>query len=564
MTTIIEMPRPTPPLILVVSGDEVVRQQLVHDIAHRFAADYTVAAAATTDAALDRLSSQASSRSATALVIVDERLGNPPSDFLRHVHQLQPQAKRILLIKRGNYSSRHPVVTVMALGQVDYHLFDPWFPLERILYPGISEFLAAWDSSQDAEKVAVRIVGRPTAARSHQVRDLLTRAAVPFWFHAPGTEAARQALTEASEDGTRLPVMLFYSGTVLVDPSNADVIEELGITIRPSSMSCDLVVLGAGPAGLAAAVYAASEGLRTMVLEPEVPGGQAGTSSLIRNYLGFHHGVSGEELAGRATEQAWLFGADIVLTQRGTKLELRGEDRIVHTSDGSAVAARAVVLATGVTWRRLDVPHLEALVGAGVFYGAAGAEAQAMSGRHVVVVGGGNSAGQAAVHLAQYARSVTMLVRGAGLAATMSKYLITEITSNPAITVRVRTEIVDGGGSGDLETLTVVDHTTGRTTTLSTTALFVLIGAQPHTDWLAGTVARDPQGYLLTGQLATATDAAPTWPLERSPMLLETSVPGVFAAGDVRSRSVKRVAAAVGEGSTAVRLIHAYLAGEYA
>jgi thioredoxin reductase (NADPH) len=555
----------SPPLILVVSGGEVIRQQLVHDIAHRFGADYTVAAASTTDAALHRLGSQASSGAATALVIVDERLGNPPlSDFLRRVHQLVPQAKRILLIERGNYSSRHPVVTVMALGQVDYHLFDPWFPLERILYPGISEFLAAWDTSQDAHNVAVQIVGRPAAARSHQVRDLLTRAAVPFWFHEPETEAGRQALAEAGEDGTRLPVMLFYSGKILVDPSNADVIEELGMTIRPSSTSCDLVVLGAGPAGLAAAVYAASEGLHTVVVEPEVPGGQAGTSSLIRNYLGFRHGVSGEELASRASEQAWLFGADIVLAQRGTKLELRGDDRIVHTSDGSAVAARAVVLATGVTWRRLDIPSLEALVGAGVFYGAAGAEAQAMRGRDVVVVGGGNSAGQAAVHLARYARSVTMLVRGAGLAATMSKYLITEITSNPAITVRARTEIVDGGGLGGLETLTMLDHTTGHATTTPTTALFVLIGAQPHTGWLAGTVARDPQGYLLTGQLAAAIDAGPAWPLERSPMLLETSVPGVFAAGDVRSRSVKRVAAAVGEGATTVRLIHAYLAGESA
>jgi thioredoxin reductase (NADPH) len=275
----------------------------------------------------------------------------------------EPHAKRILLIERGNYSSRHPVVTVMALGQVDYHLFDPWFPLERILYPGISEFLAAWDTSQDAHNVAVRIVGRPAAARSHQVRDLLTRAAVPFWFHEPETEAGRQALAETGEHGTRLPVMLFYSGNILVDPSNADVIEELGMTIRPTSTSRDLVVLGAGPAGLAAAVYAASEGRRTMVVEPEVPGGQAGTSSLIRKYLGFRHGVSGVELAGRASEQAWLFGADIVLAQRGTRLEPRGDDRIVYTSDGSAVAARAVVLATGVTWRRLDIPSLEALTG---------------------------------------------------------------------------------------------------------------------------------------------------------------------------------------------------------
>ena len=554
------------PLILVVSSEEYVRQGLTSDLGRRFGADYTVAAVATTDAALDRIEAQASDRAETALVIVDERLGDPlPSDFLLRVHQRQPQAKRILLIERGNYSFRHPVVSIMALGQVDYHLYDPWFPLERILYPSISEFLAAWDSGRDAPNVAVRIVGRSAAARSHEVRDLLSRAAVPYWFFEPESEQGRRALTEAGADGSRLPVMHFYSGAVLVDPSNLDVIEELGMTVRPSTTSCDVLVLGAGPAGLAAAVYAASEGLRTMVVEPEVPGGQAGTSSLIRNYLGFRHGVSGDELAVRASEQAWLFGADVVLSQRGTRLELRDDQqRIVHTTDGSAVAARTVVIATGVAWRRLSVPALEALVGMGVFYGAAGAEARAVEGQDVVVVGGGNSAGQAAVHLARYARSVTMLVRGPGLAATMSKYLITEIASNPVISVRVRTEIVDGGGSGGLETLTVADRVTGRRATLPATALFVLIGAEPHTDWLVGTVARDPQGYLLTGQLAAAEDLDPAWPLERPPMLLETSTPGVFAAGDVRSRSVKRVAAAVGEGATAVRLIHAYLAGEEA
>ena len=412
-------------MILVVTGDETVRRQLVHDIAHRFGADYTVTTAATTAAALRRLQDQASAGAATALVIVDERLGHQP-DFLLRVHRLHPQAKRIMLIERGDYSSSHPVVSVMALGQIDYHLFNPWFPLERILYPGISEFLAAWDTSQDAHNVAVKIVGHSTAARSHQVRDLLTRAAVPYWFFEPESDAGRKALAEAGEDGSRLPVLHFFSGNVLIDPSNADVVGELGMTIRPRP-SCDVMVLGAGPAGLAAAVYAASEGLHTMVLEPEVAGGQAGTSSLIRNYLGFRHGVSGEELAGRATEQAWLFGADIVMAQRAAKLEVRGDDRIVHTGDGSSVAARAVVLATGVTWRRLDIPALEARVGAGVFYGAARAEAQAMRGRDVVVVGGGNSAGQAAVHLARYARSVTMLVRGGGLAASMSTYLITEI-----------------------------------------------------------------------------------------------------------------------------------------
>ena len=553
------------PLILVVSGEEGVRQGLVHDIARRFGADYTVTAVATTDAALDRLGSQAAAGADTALVIVDERLGNPPpADFLLHVRQTEPQAKRILLIRRGNWSSGHPVVSGMALGRVDYHLFSPWAPLEQILYPSVSDFLAAWNTSQDAPNVAVRIVGHQSAARSHEVRDLLTRASVPYWFFSPETEAGRQVLADAGEDGRRLPVMLFYSGSVLVDPSNADVVDVLGVNTSPPTTSCDVLVVGAGPAGLAAAVYAASEGLDTMVVEPEIPGGQAGTSSLIRNYLGFRHGVSGQDLGVRATEQAWLFGATFVLTQRATRIEVRGADRIVHVTDGSTVTARAVVLASGVAWRRLSVPALEALVGAGVFYGAAGAEARAVQGRDVVVVGGGNSAGQAAVHLARFARSVTMLVRGPGLAATMSKYLVTEITSNPVISVRVRTEILDGGGAAGLETLTVIDHTTGHPATLPATALFVMIGAEPRTEWLAGTVARDPQGYLLTGQLAAAHDTKLAWPLDRPPMLLETSVPGVFAAGDVRSRSVKRVAAAVGEGATAVRLIHAYLAGEEA
>jgi thioredoxin reductase (NADPH) len=553
------------PLILVVSGEEGVRQGLSSDIARRFGADYAVMAVGTADTALNRLKSQLAQRGRVALVIADERQSDPPpADFLLHVRRLEPHARRILLIRRGNWSSNHPIVSGMALGRIDYHLFDPWAPLEQILYPSISEFLAAWNTSQEAPIAAVRIVGHQSAARSHEVRDLLTRASVPYWFFAPETEVGRQVLAEAGEDGMRLPVMLFYSGTVLADPSNADVVDVLGVNTSPPAPACDVLVVGAGPAGLAAAVYAASEGLDTMVVEPEIPGGQAGTSSLIRNYLGFRHGVSGQDLGVRATEQAWLFGVDFVLTQRATSVEVRDADRIVHTTDGSSVRARAVVLATGVAWRRLSVPALEALVGTGVFYGAAGGEARAVEGQDGVVVGGGNSAGQAAVHLSRYARSVTMLVRGPGLAASMSKYLITQITSNPVISVRVRTEIVDGGGSGGLETLTVLDQVSGDQATLPATALFVLIGAEPHTDWLAGTVARDSQGYLLTGQPAAAEDLHPAWPLGRPPMLLETSVPGVFAAGDVRSRSLKRVAAAVGEGATAVRLIHAYLAGEEA
>jgi thioredoxin reductase (NADPH) len=354
-----------------------------------------------------------------------------------------------------------------------------------------------------------------------------------------------------------LPVLAFYTGFVMDDPTDAELIGALGMKTRPTTSSCDVVVVGAGPAGLAAAVYASSEGLETMVLEPEIPGGQAGTSSLIRNYLGFQRGISGDDLAGRAVEQAWLFGADFVLSQWVTRLSSTGGMPVVRTTDGSEVAARAVVIATGVAWRRLGVPRLEALVGAGVFYGAAGAEAQAMSGRDVFVIGAGNSAGQAAVHLARYARSVTMVVRGRTLGATMSDYLVTVIAASPNIALLLETEVVDGSGSCGLDSLTLLDRATGARRQVPAAALFVLIGGEPRTEWLAGSIDRDARGYVLTGE-----DVLPeSWPLSRPPMLLETSMPGVFAAGDVRSRSVKRVAAAAGEGATAISLVHEYLAG---
>jgi thioredoxin reductase (NADPH) len=321
------------------------------------------------------------------------------------------------------------------------------------------------------------------------------------------------------------------------------------------------VVVGAGPAGLAAAVYASSEGLETMVLEPEIPGGQAGTSSLIRNYLGFQRGISGDDLAGRAVEQAWLFGADFVLSQEVTRLSTADGRPVVRTTDGSEVAARAVVIATGVAWRRLGVPRLEALVGAGVFYGAAGAEAQAMSGRDVFVIGAGNSAGQAAVHLARYARSVTIVVRGPALGATMSEYLVTVISASPNIALLFETEVVDGSGSCGLDSLILLDRATGTRREVPAAALFVLIGGEPRTEWLTGSLDRDDRGYVLTGEDVLLGDGGHRdWPLSRPPMLLETSMPGVFAAGDVRSRSVKRVAAAAGEGATAIHLVHEYLA----
>jgi thioredoxin reductase (NADPH) len=544
------------PGFLVVSDDPVLRKGLVADLDRRFGRDYAVTGSPSAGAGR----ALAVAGDPLALLLVDERVrGSAPMNLFARGRELHPALKRVLLVHRGNWSSVHPVIAAMALGQVDYHLYVPWVPIERILYPAISDFLAAWDMSRDAPVVPLTIVGLARSARSHDIRDKLARAAVPFRFHEPDSPEGRRVLAAAGRDGSRLPVIASYTGAVLDDPTDADLVEALGMKTRPTTSGCDVVVVGAGPAGLAAAVYASSEGLATMVLEPEIPGGQAGTSSLIRNYLGFQRGISGEELAVRAVEQAWLFGADFVLTQTVTGISTRGDVRVVRTADGTEVEARAVVLASGVTWRRLGVPSLEAYVGRGVFYGAAGSEARALAGEDVLVVGAGNSAGQAALHLARHARSVTMVVRGPGLGVTMSEYLVTVIAETPNIEVLVGTEVVDGTGVGGLGSVTLLDRGTGTRREVPAAGLFVLIGAEPRTEWLAGAVARDGRGFVLTGRDLERDGG---WPLRRPPLLLETSIPGVFAAGDVRARSVKRVAAAAGEGATAVQLVHEYLAGD--
>ena len=355
--------------------------------------------------------------------------------------------------------------------------------------------------------------------------------------------------------------MVRHDGRVLVEPTNAELAEAIGGGTHFDTEVYDVAIVGAGPAGLAAGVYAASEGLNTVILEAEVPGGQAVTSSLIRNFLGFTWGIAGSEFAHRACEQAWLFGANMVFAQRAVALRaLESRRRVVQVTDGREATARAVVLATGMDWRRLGIPRLEKLIGRGVFYGTATSEARSMMGQHVCVVGAGNSAGQAAVHLAKYAAAVTMLARGESLATSMSDYLITEIEQTPNITVRCGVEVADGEGEGHLEAVVVRNRRTGTTERITTSALFVLIGGQPHTDWLEGAVERDEHGFILTGQDLMRRGRLPAdWPLERPPFLLEASMPGVFAAGDVRCRSIKRVASAVGEGASAVQLVHEYL-----
>ena len=455
------------------------------------------------------------------------------------------------------------------LGSSDHYIARPVQSPDERFHRAIGEFLDEWWRDHGTTFEMVRVIGERRSARSHEIRDLLTRADVPFGFYATESEAGTTALVEAGVGAEQLPVVMMLDGRVLIDPSNRDVGAALGVRTRPESGTYDLTIVGGGPAGLGAAVYAGSEGLRTLLLEPEALGGQAGTSSLIRNYLGFPRGISGTELARRAVDQARLFGADIVYGIAATSFRAERDLRVVGLSDGTEVESRAVVIATGVSYRRLDVPELEALLGAGVFYGAAVAEAQAVTGEQVFVIGGGNSAGQAAVHLAKYAARVTVLVRSASLAESMSEYLISEITGTPNIDVRYEVEVVGGGGTGRLEQLKLRGRQSGDVETVPAGAVFVLIGANPCTEWLNDAVAADPWGYLLTGarcgiatcgchpDLSGGDDT--TWHEHRPPLMLETSIPGVFAVGDVRHGSVKRVASGVGEGSICIQLVHEYL-----
>jgi thioredoxin reductase (NADPH) len=549
------------PILFLVNDQGRVLDALAGDLARRFGVDYQILSEASSSTALVTLAQLADRSEEVALVIAAERMREVPGvESLVRAHELHPTAKRVLLVGRRDWTSTNPAVRAMSLGQIDTYLFEPWLPVERWLYLPISQVLADWAPSQAASFEGIRIVGPRWGTRSHELRDTLTRMGIPHGWYLADSDAGRQLLTEAGQDGSRLPVVVFHSGRVFVDPANAELAEALGFGTRPGAGAYDLVIVGAGPAGLAAAVYAASEGLGTLVVEPQVVGGQAGTSALIRNYLGFPRGISGNDLANRALEQAWLFGANLVLAEQVTGLRARGPDRLVRLSDGSEVTARAVVIASGVSWRRLGVPHLEALVGAGVFYGAARAEARAMQSQDVFVVGAGNSAGQASVELAKHAASVTILVRDGALGQSMSDYLVQEIEHAPNIAVRLHTEVVDGHGDRRLERLVLRDRRSGVTGDVPAAALFVLIGAEPRTEWLAGSVERDDRGYILTGHdLLRAGKPPPRWPHPRPPLLLETSIPGVFAAGDVRYRSVKRVASAVGEGAVAVQLVHEYL-----
>src|ERR687886_36587 len=551
------------PVVLVVDADQQARTATQSALVRRFGADYRVLVAESAEAGLATLERLARQGAEVALIAADLKLPRMDGvDFLDGAHARHPEASPALLVPMDQHGARIPfgelpaLQRATALGRIDVWILKGWVTPEEWLYPQVQAALSAWTTAHRPYHEVVRVVGERWSPRTHELRDALTRNTVPFGFYAVDSEESQRLVREYGIDVARLPAVIFRDGSVLHQPNIVEVAAGHGVQTRPSADVHELAIVGAGPAGLAAAVYGASEGLGTLVMECQSIGGQAGASSLIPHYLGFPRGLSGSELTFRAFEQALLLGAEFAFTQPATRLSARDGERTITLEDGTDVVARTVLLATGVAYRRLGIPALDRLIGAAVFYGAPGVEAAAMTDQQVYVIGGANSAGQAALHLAKFAARVTVLVRGQSLAAGMSDYLIKQIQATPNIKVRLQTRVVDGRGEYRLEGLVLEQSATGQREEVAAAAVFVLIGAGPRTGWLRGVLQRDDRGFILTGHDVPAE----AWPPDRPPLPFETSLPGVFAVGDVRHESIKRVAEAVGEGSVAVGSVHRYLA----
>jgi thioredoxin reductase (NADPH) len=540
------------PAILAVDDEPAVLAAVARDLRRGFGERFRVLRANSGGEALDVLRELRTRGDRVAMLIADQRMpGMSGTEYLVQARTLVPDAKRVLLTAYADTEAAIAAINEVAL---DYYLLKPWDPPEEQLFPVVEDLLTTWEAGAALESGGVRVVGHRFSKESHDVRDFLVRNRVPArWLDVERDGEARELLRVAGVDGDRLPVALLEDGTVLERPTVLELAERLGVVGVPAQDHYDLVVVGGGPAGLAAAVYGASEGLKTVMVEREAPGGQAGQSSRIENYLGFPAGLSGSDLARRATDQARRLGAELLTVQEAVRLRAEGAARLVELSGGGVLSASCVLVASGVSYRQLDTPGFPELTGAGVYYGAAMTEARACAEQQVVVIGGANSAGQAAVYFGGYAKKVTMLVRST-LEKSMSHYLIEQIASRPNIEVLTGTSALSAHSEeGRLRGLRVKGPEGEHT--IQADACFVFIGASPRTDWLEGVLARDERGFILAGRDAQADG----WPLKREPYVLETTVPGVFVAGDVRARSVKRVASAVGEGSMAVSLIHEYL-----
>ena len=544
--------------ILTVDDDPGVSRAVARDLRRRYGERYRIVRAESGADALEALRQMKLRGDLVAAILADYRMPEMNGiEFLERAMDIYPGARRVLLTAYADTGAAIDAINVVDL---DHYLLKPWDPPEEKLYPVIDALLDAWMQSDHRPVPETKVVGHRWSARCSEVREFLARNQVPYrWYNSDEPEAER-LLEAAHADGLSLPVVITPDGDPLIEPTDAELASRVGLATTPSKDFYDLVVIGGGPAGLGAAVYGASEGLRTVLVERTATGGQAGQSSRIENYLGFPDGVSGAQLTDRARRQAAKFGAEVLTTRNVVSLDVCGSARRVSFADGSSIDAHTIILATGVTYRQLAAPGLADLTGRGVYYGSALTEASACLGQDVYIVGGANSAGQAAVFLSRHAKSVTILVRGPSLEASMSYYLIKQIEDVPNISVRTCTEVIEAIGEDHLESLTLRNTATGGTETVDAQLLFLFIGAAPLTDWLDGVVVRDSRGFVVAGpDLSVGGERPRGWDLDRMPYHLETSIPGVFVAGDARAESAKRVASAVGEGALAVMLVHRYL-----
>ncbi|MFI6252443.1 FAD-dependent oxidoreductase [Streptomyces sp. NPDC051016] len=545
-------------VIMTVDDDPGVSRAVARDLRRRYGASYRIVRAESGDSALEALRELKLRGDLVAVILADYRMPQMNGiEFLEQALDVYPGARRVLLTA---YADTNAAIDAINVVDLDHYLLKPWDPPEEKLYPVLDDLLDAWRASDYKPVPATKVVGHRWSARSSDVREFLARNQVPYRWYSVEEPEGQRLLAAAEADGDRLPLVITPDGTPLIEPEAPELAARVGLATTPTADFYDLVVIGGGPAGLGAAVYGASEGLRTVLVERSATGGQAGQSSRIENYLGFPDGVSGAQLTDRARRQAHKFGAEILTAREVTGLEINGGARVVRFADGSAVAAHSVILATGVQYRQLEAEGCVDLAGCGVFYGSALTEATSCQGQDVYIVGGANSAGQAAMYLSRFAKSVTLLVRGTDLSASMSYYLIQQINEAPNISVRSHTVVDAAHGVERLEQLTLRHVETGDREQVEAQWMFVFIGAAPLTDWLGDTVLRDGRGFILAGPDLTVDGRPPAaWELDRPPYHLETSIPGVFVAGDARAESAKRVASAVGEGAMAVMLVHRYL-----
>jgi thioredoxin reductase (NADPH) len=546
------------PTILTVDDEEQVRNAVERDLKRHFGKEYRIIKASSGAEALETVRTLKQRNDAIALFLIDQRMPEMSgTEFLAEARGIYPEARKVLLTA---YADTEAAISAINTVGLDHYLMKPWTPAEENLYPVLDDLISDWEATATVPYDGIRVAGTLWSAGSHAIKDFLSRSQIPYQFLDIERDAEARALVEhASEATYRLPVVFFPDGSVLIEPNLTEVAEKAGLRTQATKPFYDLIVVGAGPAGLAAALYGASEGLHTVLIERGTPGGQAGTSARIENYLGFPKGVSGADLARRATAQASRFGAEILSTQQVVSIGLRDPYRVVTLADGSELACKALVIATGVSLRELDVPGIKAVTGAGVYYGAARTEAANYKDEHVFVIGGANSAGQGAVFLSQYADQVSMLVRGS-LDKSMSRYLIDQIERRDNIDVQLGEEVVEVHGSERLEAITIRHRETGETRREPTPALFVFIGASPHSEMLGDLIELSSAGFVLTGPDLFVNGQRPAgWKPKRDPYLMETSVPGIFAAGDVRHGVMRRVASAVGQGSTAINFVHEYL-----